>query len=374
MELSVIEVASKRDLYRFIRFPDQLYKGCEYYIPALHNNQFKTLSKTKNPAFEHCQARYWMVCEGKRVVGRVAAIINHRYNKIKGSDYMRFGWLDFIENDRVLNMLLNLVEDWAKANNIQYVHGPLGFTSFDQSGVLVDGFNEYPTAWGHYNYPYYGPMIMKYHYKKDVDWIEQRITVPDETNQREIKIAQLVKKRFELHQSVMKSRQDVSVYAGRVFELINRSYEGLYAFSPLTDHQIRDLQKTFMQMIHPDYVSVVLNKEEEVVAFGIVLPSLSHALKKARGRMFPFGFIHILRALHYNDTVDMLLVGVKHEYQNKGAYALVFEKIFGTIKKKGIRYVETTRELENNEKVQQLWAAYEKRQHKRARCYIKSMQ
>ncbi len=371
MSYFIKEVHTKKDLRAFIRYPDLLYKGCEYYIPPLHSNQYNILSKHKNPAFSHCEAKYWMAYQDKNIVGRIAAIINHHYNQKINTAFMRFGWLDFIENEVVLKLLLQAVENWARKKSMQCIHGPLGFTSFDASGVLIEGFDEYPTAWGHYNYPYYGIMLEAMGYKKEVDWIEYRIKVPEETDQRELKIARLVKKRFGLKHAIIRRHKDINTYTKHLFKIINTSYTSIHAFTPLTSEQTKYLEKDFIKLIHPDYISVVLNANNEPVAFGLVIPSLVFALKRAKGKLLPFGFMHIWRAFYKNDTVDMLLVGVKPEYQNKGAYALVFEKIFSSIRQNGIKWVETTRELETNEKVIQLWNSYDKRLHKRARCYIK---
>lgn len=373
MNYFIKEVHTKRDLKAFIRYPDLLYKSCEYYIPALHSNQYNILSKQKNPAFSHCEARYWIAYQDKNIVGRIAAIINHRYNQKTNIAFMRFGWLDFIEDMDVLLLLLQAVEKWAREKGMQCIHGPLGFTSFDASGVLVEGFDEYPTAWGHYNFPYYRNMLEKIGYKKEVDWIEYRINVPEETDQKALRIAGLVKKRFGLKQAAIRQHKDIAAYTDRLFDIVNNSFTDIHAFAPLTPEQIKCLEKSFLNLILPDYISVVLNEKNEPVAFGLVIPSLTFALKKAKGLLLPFGFMHIRHALHNNDTVDMLLVGVKPEYQNKGAYALVFEKIFSNMRKNGIKYVETTRELETNEKVKQLWHSYDKRLHKRARCYIKHL-
>lgn len=373
MELYLKEVLTSKELKAFIRFPTKLHNDCRYYVPPLQFREFQTLSKKHNPAFGHCEARYWLVFSGKEIIGRIAGIINHRYNQEQSVPFMRFGWLDFIEDEKVLALLLNTIEEWAREREMQFIHGPLGFTSFDPSGVLVEGFDEWPTSWGRYNYPYYDPMLKKAGYVKDKDWIEQIIKVPEETNQREVKIAQLVKSRYVLHNSSLKNRKDIRKYSGQIFEMINEVYRGLFGFSTLSNEQIKSLEKEFAGILNPDFVSVVVNQKDEPIAFGVVVPSLSKALKKAGGRLFPLGWFYLYRALQFNDTADMLLVGVKPEYQKKGAYALVFEKIITSVQKKGIKQVETTRELEENEKVQQLWAPYEKRQHKRARCYIKTL-
>lgn len=373
MEIVIKEVINQKDLNLFIKFPDHLYNGCKYYIPAIHRNQFSTLSKEKNPAFEHCEARYWLAFSENEIVGRVAGIINHRYNQERKSSYMSFGWLDFIEDEKVLKALLTNVEKWAAENGLQYCHGPLGFTSFDASGVLIEGYDELPTSFGHYNFPYYDKMLRNAGYRKDVDWLEFNIKVPPAVPPKVISAAELIAKRYSLRNALLKNKKDIGKHAKGVFELLNTVYKDIYYFSTLSKAQIKLLTDEFLSMMHPDYVSFILNEEDEIVAFGIVMPSLAKALKKIRGKLYPFGFLHILYALRFNDTADMLLIGVRPDYQNKGVHALIFSKIGQTFIRKGIKQVETTRELENNQKVQQLWAGYEVRQHKRARCYIKKL-
>ncbi|TVQ89672.1 MAG: hypothetical protein EA393_06700 [Bacteroidetes bacterium] len=373
MDLIIKEVTTPEELKDFIRFPDNLYKDCKYYIPSIHKNQFNTLSKEQNPAFEHCEARYWLAMKGSVIVGRVAGIINHRYNQERNVKIMRFGWMDFVEDQKIANALLQQVEKWAKEKGMTGVHGPLGFTSFDASGVLVEGFDEWPTSFGHYNFPYYDKMLQNAGYNKEVDWIEFNIKVPDVLPPKVITASKLVEKRYSLRNASLKNKNDIGKYANEVFELLNTVYKDLHCFSSLTPAQIKDLTKDFMSFMQPDYVSFILNNKDELVAFGIVMPSLTKALKKAKGRLYPFGILHIIWALNFNDTVDMLLIGVRPDYQNKGVHALIFSKIGQTFVRKGIKQVETTRELEDNQKVQQLWAGYETRQHKRARCYVKNL-
>jgi hypothetical protein len=373
MEITVIEVTDKKGLEDFIRFPDRLYKKSRYYVPALHNNQYATLSPEKNPALEHCEARYWLAFSGEKIVGRIAGIINHRYNQEQKTAQMRFGWLDFIEDENVVKVLLQQIENWAIEKESSYINGPLGFTTFDASGILIDGFDEWPTSFGHYNFPYYDIMLQNAGYKKDVDWVEFNIKVPEKLPTKVLTAADLISKRYSVRNASLKNKKDIAKYADEVFELLNTAYKEIKYFSTLSEPQKKLLKKDFLSMMHPGYVSIILNEKEEVVAFGIVMPSLARALKKSGGKLFPFGILHILYALHYNDTVDMLLIGVRPDYQNKGVHALIFSKIGQTFIRKGIKQVETTRELENNHKVQQLWAGYELRQHKRARCYKKEL-
>lgn len=373
MELKIKEVESRNELRLFIRFPDQLYKGCNYYVPPLHKQQFETLSADKNPAFDHCEARYWLAYQGDELVGRIAGIINHRYNEEQQVRQIRFGWFDFTDDERVAKALLTKVEAWGQQRNMTAIHGPLGFTSFDPSGVLVEGFEEWPFSFGRYNYAYYNDHLQNSGYTKDVDWLEYTVKVPDPVPERVIKLSKVVKKRFALRNAPIHTRKDIKEYAVPIFEMINTIYQGIYCFSTLTSKQIHALVKEFVALIHPDYVSVIVNEKNEPVAFGLAIHSLVKALKKAGGSLYPFGWLHLHRALKKNDTVDLLLIGVMPAYQNKGAHALVFEKMGQSFIKHHIKQLETTRELEHNRKVQQLWEGYEKRQHKRARCYIKSL-
>jgi len=373
MELKIKEVTSKNELKEFIKFPDKLYSGSKYYIPPLHSAEINIFSKEKNSAFEFCNAKYWLVYRNGEVVGRVAGIINHKYNKKQNIKYARFGWLDFIEDKEVPELLLNRVEQWATECNMEYLHGPLGFTSFDASGVLVEGFDEMPTSFAHYNYSYYPGLIEKCGFKKDVDWIEYNIKVPEIVPEKVSKGAELIAKRYKLHTADGKNIKDILKYFNGLFELINVTYKDLYGFTEITPKQAVNLKKQFQSLLSPEYISFVLNEEDELVAFGISMPSLSKALKKSNGKLFPFGYLRVMRALRNNDTIDLLLIAIKPEYQNKGLNAIIFKKIMQTVINNNFTNVETTRELEDNQKVQHLWNDYESRQHKRTRCYIKKL-
>ena len=373
MSITIKEISSKNEFREFIKFPDRLYSGNKYYIPALHKAQLKILDKNQNPAFEFCEAKYWLAYINNKVVGRIAGIINHNYNKKQDKKYIRFGWLDFIEDKKVLQKLMQTVETWAKQKNAEYIHGPLGFTTFDASGILIEGFNELPTSFAHYNFSYYPRLMEELGYGKDVDWIEFQIQVPENVPNKIIRGANIVQKRFNLHRPNIKKTKDGLKYADELFAILNESYNGLYGFSELTKKQIENLKKQFFSFIKPEYISLVLNKEDKLIAFGITVPSLAKALKKSNGKLFPFGYYRIWKALRKNDTVDLLLIGVKPEYQKKGVHAMVFEQIGQTFVDNKILFLETTREMENNNKVQQLWSDYNIRQHKRTRCYIKKL-
>lgn len=373
MKTVIKEVVSEADLKTFIRFPDQLYKGNPYYVPPLHRGEFDTLGP-KNPAFDYCEAAYWLAFQNGRPVGRIAGIINSKYNEKGDKKIARFGWLDFEEDEEVLGLLFQTFEAWARERGMEIAQGPMGFISFDASGVLVEGFEELPTSFGHYNYPYYDGLIKSFEYEKETDWVEFEVMMPEKVPDRITKTAALVQKRYSVRNATFSSKKELFDYGDEMFRVLNICYEDLYGFNALTQKQIDNLKKDFFSFINPEYISVVLNEKDEVVGFGIAMPSLSKALQKSKGNLFPFGFWRVWRALKKNDTMDLLLLGVIPEYRSKGVNALIFEKMGHAFAKNGIKYLETTRELEDNHNVTQLWNKLEHRQHKRARCYTKKLQ
>lgn len=373
MSLIIKEILTKKDIKEFVKFPDRLYAGNKYYIPAIHTKELQTLSIDKNPAFEFCKAKYWVAIKDGVIVGRIAGIINDKYNEKHNIKYARFGWLDFIDDLEVLMLLMQTVEKWAINENMEKIHGPLGFSSFDPSGILIEGFNEMPTSFAHYNFPYYSKLIEKLGYKKDVDWIEYNIKVPKLTPEKFMKGAELIKKRYKLRTAKLKKKKDILKYSDDLFMLLNTEYKDIYAFSELSKRQIEDLKKQFISILRPEYVSIILDTTGKVIAFGITIPSIAKAQQKSKGKLFPFGFIRVMYALRKNDTVDTLLIAVQKDYQNKGVSGIIFNDISSAFVKNGITNLESTRELENNIKVNNLWNKLEYRQHKRVRCYIKKL-
>lgn len=373
MSLTIKEISTKKEFIEFVKFPDKLYSGNKFYIPAIHANELQTLSFDKNPAFEFCKAKYWIALRDGVIVGRIAGIINDKYNEKHNIKYARFGWLDFIDDLEVLMLLLQTVEKWAINENMEKIHGPLGFSSFDPSGILTEGFNEMPTSFAHYNFPYYSKLIEKFGYQKDVDWIEYNVKVPKSTPEKFMKGAELIKKRYKLRSAKLKKKKDILKYSDDLFRLLNAEYKDIYAFSELTKRQIEELKKQFISILRPEYVSIILDTTGKVIAFGITIPSIAKAQQKSKGKLFPFGFIRIMYALRKNDTVDTLLIAVQKNYQNKGVSGIIFNDISSAFVKNGITNLESTRELENNIKVNNLWNKLEHRQHKRVRCYIKKL-
>ena len=374
MKVTIREVNTRREMKRFVEFPNRLYKGNPYYVPQLVTGEMNTLSRTKNPAFEFCQIRYWMAFdERNRLVGRIAGIINPIYNEKTATKYMRFGWLDFIEDEDVLKALVQTVEQWAREQQAECLHGPLGMTDFDVSGTLIEGFEEIPTVYGKYNFPYYGPMMEKLGFEKEVDWLEFNVKVPPVLPEKYVKMAEIIKQRHKLQSIRFKTKKELLSQLDQVFELLNQEYDNIHGFSQLTKAQIESLKKQFLPVLRLKYISVVKNEEGKIVGFGFCMPSLSKAMQKGKGRLFPLGLVHIQRALMKNDTLDSLLIAIDSPYKDKGVNALIFFDIGNAAIKSGITNVETTRELEENHKVQNLWHRFEFRQHKRARCYIKKL-
>jgi hypothetical protein len=373
MGLIIKAISTKKELKEFIKFPDRLYAGNKLYVPAIHSKELLTLSFDKNPAFEFCRAKYWLAYDNGKIVGRIAGIINDRYNEKHNIKYARFGWLDFVNDKKVLILLLQAVSEWAISQNMENLHGPLGFSSFDASGVLIEGFDEMPTSFAHYNFPYYSGLIEEIGYKKDIDWVEYYVKVPNYIPEKFKIGAELIKKRYNLHNASLKNKKEILKYSDDIFKLINDEYKDIYAFSQLSEKQITALKKQFALYLRPEYISIVLNSRNEVVAFGITMPSLAKAQQKAKGKLFPFGFIHIMNALKKNNTVEALLIAVKKDYQNKGVNGIIFTDIMSAYIKNGIINFESTREMENNVKINNLWNKFEYRLHNRTRCYIKQL-
>ncbi len=373
MDIQVREIKTKKELWKFIRFPQRLYSGNDYYTPPILSSELKTLSSDKNPAFEFCDCKLWLAYKEGKIVGRIAGIINNNYNEQHKIRNARFGWLDFIEDEDILNSLLIAAENWARENNMEYIHGPLGFTSFDASGILIEGFKEIPASFAHYNYQYYSELIEKNGYIKDIDWIEFKIKVPQKVPDKIRRGARIIKQKYNLHAVKEKTTRGLKRYVKDLFNIINITYKDFYGFSELTAKQSKLLEKDFLSLLNPEFVSLVVDQHDKLIAFGISLPSLSKAVKKSKGRLFPFGYFRIYRALHKNDKVDLLLIAIDPNYQNKGINAIIFDDLMQVFIDKKIVDVETTRELEDNIKVQQLWKDYESMQHKRVRCYIKKL-
>lgn len=372
--ITLKEVKTRRDLNKFIKFPDTLYKGNPYRATLLHRYERLILQKKTNPAFEHCESQYWMAMEDGKVVGRIAAIINWRQKKEDGKQCGRFGWLDFIDNQEVSKKLLEVAENWLKAKGVQIVQGPLGFSDMDLEGMLVEGFEELGTQAVLYNSPYYITHVENAGYTKDVDWLQKEIKIPSEVPERMKRIAKLIAEKYNLRVLKVKKAKELLPYAKSMFYTLNEAFSHLYGFVSLTDKQIEHYLNQYFSLIKPQFVSFVLNDKDEVVGFGVTMPSITKALIKAKGKLFPFGFIYILKALNgKNEIMDMYLNGVRPDYQGKGVHAIYYAELMQAYIDAGVKIAISNPQLEINTRALQVWKHYEHRTHIRRRSYRKEL-
>lgn len=372
MSVSIREVKGRKDLARFIRFPFSLYRGSRCWVPPLLFDERNTLDPAKNPAYEHCRVRLLLAEEDGRLLGRIAAIINEKYIQKWGNKYCRFGWLDFVDDPRVSAALLGAVESWARENGLEAVHGPMGFTDLDREGMLIEGFEELGTYSTYYNHPYYPRHLEALGYTKDADWIEFYIKAPKEIPEKVVRIQELVLRRSGL-KLVPPKLKTLVTYAQRIFSMINEAYADLYGVVELTPKQIDMYVKQFFSFLHPAFTKVVIDDKDQVVAFGLAIPSISRALQRCQGRLLPFGILHLLWAMKHPRLIDMMLVAVKPEFQARGLPAILMSEITRNCLLLGVRGAETNPELESNTQVQAIWKHYDARQHKRRRCFIKRL-
>ena len=374
MIAKIKEVNTRKELKAFVHFPNALYKNNPVYVPQIESMDLDTLTPEKNHAFEVCESKYWLAYDEKgTVVGRVAGIINRKYNEKTGRKICRFGWIDFIDDRNVSKALIDTIERYAKEKGMDTINGPMGFLEFDPAGVLVEGFDKLPTPYGKYNAPYYEKHLTELGYAKDADYVEYLIKVPEVIPDRYERMAQLVSVKNGLHQAEFHNRAELHPYLDGLFRCLNSAYAALHGFSDLSEGQCEDLKKQFLTNINVDYVSIVLDADEQVVGFGVALPSLAKAMQKAKGSLFPLGWLHMLKALKHNDTIVLLLIAIDEKYKNKGVNAMIFHKFAQGITKNGIKFIESTRELEDNTSVQNLWRYLEHDLTKRARTYIKQI-
>ena len=373
MSLEIREVTTLRELRAFIRFPLSLYRNHPCYVPALFMDEMNTLRKDKNAAFEHCQARYWLAYRDGKIVGRVAAIHNRRHIEKWNQPYLRFGWLDFVDDPAVSTALLGQVEEWARALGLTAVHGPLGFTDMDRQGMLIEGFDEVGTLATLYNYPYYPAHLEKLGYAKDTDWMEYQITLPEKPDERVERAVEILQRRYKLRMLKVKRKKELLDVALDIFHLLDDEYKNLYGTVPMSERQMQSYIDQYFGLVIPSFVPVVFDENNKMVAVGIAFPSFSRALQKSRGELFPFGFIHLLRAMKKNDLADLYLVAIRSDFQGKGVNALLMNQVIKAMREFGIKKVESNPELETNDAVRSQWRTFDARQHKRRRCFIKHL-
>ncbi len=373
MSVEIKKVTTKSELKRFIRFNYEFYKDNPYSVPDLYDDMLNTFSPKKNAAFEFCEADYFLALRDGKIVGRVAAIINRRANETWNRKTVRFGWIDFVDDMEVSTALIDTVKQWGKERGMTEIEGPLGFTDMDAEGMLVEGFDQLSTMATIYNYPYYPQHMERIGLSKSADWVEMKIYVPDAIPEKHRRISEIIAKRYNLHIRKLNSKKEVrqSGVAHDIFRLINDAYTPLFGYSRMTERQIDQYVKMYVPVLDLRMVSIVENEQNEIVAVGISMASLSRALQKAKGRLLPFGWYHLLKALMWKrpKVLDLLLVAVRPDYQGKGVNALLFTDLIPVYKELGFEYAESNPELEMNEKVQNQWQYFKTEQHKRRRCF-----
>jgi len=368
--IQIKQVGTKSELKAFVRFPHQLFKGNKFWVPPLDRDELFTLSKDRNPAFEHCIAECWLAYKEGKIVGRIAGIINHTANE-KWGKKVRFGWIDFIEDIEVAKALLDTVEAWGRQHGMESIQGPLGFNDMDNEGMLVDGFDKLPTIANIYNYPYYPVFMEKLGYTSEEDWLQFKFNASQAIPEKMDRINRLIAEKYKLRVPKFRSRKELLKYGDSLFRTLNASFSNLYGYSTLTDGEIKAIIKNYFSFINPELVCLVIDENDEVVGFGISMPSLSRAFQKAKGKLFPFGFIHILKALKNMEHIDLYLNGVHPDWQKRGIHSLYYVEMNKAYIRNHVKTAISNPQLESNTNAVNVWDSYEKELYIRRRCYSK---
>ncbi len=371
--ITIKEITSKGDLTTFVKFPFYLYKDSPYYVPSIIKEEIDVMDPKKNPVFKNADAKYFLAYKNDKIVGRIAAIINWIEVNEQKKPKVRFGWFDVIDDLEVTKALLEKVSEYGVQHNLEYMEGPVGFSNMDKAGILIKGFEELNTMITWYNYPYYADHMKQLGFEPAATWVEYKIKVPKETKGKVIKFSQVIKERYELTLLKFKKGKEILKYADDMFDLLNKTYSSLQTFVPIQQYQIDMYKKKYLPYLNPEYITCIADKTGKLIAFSIVMPSFSKALKKMNGKVYPLRFLHILKAQRRNDTAAFYLIGVDPHYQNKGVTALIFKEMNEAFIRNGIEMVETNPELEENKAIQALWNGYEHELHKKRRTFRKSI-
>lgn len=371
-DIIIKQVTSKRDLRRFVQFGIDLYEGNPYYCPPIFIDEMNTFNPKSNPALEVCDYVIYMAYRNDKIVGRIAGLINHRANEAWGVKKCRFGWFDFVDDYDVFKALMDSVAEWGRQKGMSSLNGPVGFTDFDKEGLLIEGFDYNAPMASLYTHPYYIAHYERYGLSKDVDWIEFQLKVPEEAPERMRRMAKLVEERCNVHVVKVKNARELKRrYGYSYIDVLDEAYQKLYNYQPMTQKQKLYYCNMYFPLLNYDFLTMVANDRDEIIAVGVGMPSLSEALRKCKGKLFPFGWWHLLRALRAKRMTDfdLLLIGVRPDYQNKGINSLIFNEMTPHFSKYGIERVETTSILESNSKNQANFAEFDHIQHKRRRAY-----
>lgn len=367
--IKVKQVLNSSDLELFIKFPMELYKGNPYYVPPLINEEKSIWMKEENPALQYSEAAQFLAYKGENIVGRIAVMINHKEEKELGIRKVRFGWLDFINDIEVSKSLINTAIEYAKSKGISKIEGPMGFTNLDKAGMLTKGFDKLATMIGIYNFDYYPKHMEQLGLVKEKEWVEFEINFPDTLPDKVEKFSRLIAEKYELELVKFKAKKDILPLVDSMFKLLDDTYKNLSTYTPITEEQIKHYKEKYFKFIDKDYIVCIKDKSGSLISFAITMPSYSKALQKAKGKLFPFGWWHLLNAGKKNDRANFYLIGIHPQYQKRGVTAIIFKEIYETFKKKGVKFLETNPELEENASIQALWQDYNPINHKRRRTY-----
>lgn len=373
--LEIVEIKKISEYKKFVNFQFKLYSNNPYWVPPIINEEIDTINPNKNPVYNNSKAKFFLAYKNGEIVGRIAAIINWLEVKKINKKKVRFGWFDFIDDLSVSKALLNAVESFGKEYGLKKIEGPMGFSNLDKAGMLIEGFNEMSTMITLYNYPYYPIHLKTLSYKKEAIWIEYEIKIASSENAPEKikKFSNLILKRYNLRPLNFKGKKEILPYVDQMFNLLDSTYNTLQTYVPIQDYQIKHYKEKYIRYVSPDLIKCVVNKENDLIGFVIIMPSFAKALRKINGKLFPFGFLHILKALFFYNKASFYLIGIRPEFQNKGITAILFNEIQKTFNKRKISTVETNPELEENIAIQNNWKNYKNRIHKRRATFSKKI-
>jgi len=372
MPVTLQAVRSKKQKKDFVNLPFDIYRNNAYWVPPIKSDELKSIDPDYNPAMQFCDAEYWVAYRDGKPAGRIAAIINHKYNEKVGKKLGRFSKLEFFDDKEVFTILMETAVSWLKEKGIKTIHGPLGFTNLDNQGLLIEGFDYLASVASVYHLPYYRKHIEAYGFKKEIDWLEFRLNIGEKAVEKAKRGTALIKKRYGFEVIRFKKTRELLPYVPTLFELVNEAFASLPFVIPFNKEMTEMYTKKYFNIINPKYVFFV-KKEEEIIGFMLGVPSLSEAMQKANGKLFPFGFYHIKKAINHPGVIDFFLGGVKPEYEHKGAAVLLYSEIQSQMLKDGVHIVETTGNIETNHHVIANWKNFDHLQHKRRRCFIKDI-
>lgn len=368
-EISVIEVKNSDQLKQFVRFPMDLYKNNPYYVPSLINDEIKIWNPKENPALQYSEAKQFLAYQNNKIVGRIALMINHKEERELGIKKVRFGWIDFIDDEKVSQALIGKAIEYAKEKNIGKIEGPMGFTNLDKAGMLTLGFDKLATMIGIYNHDYYPKHLEKLGLTKEKEWVEFEIMFPDSLPEKIYKFNELISQKYHLKVLRFKSKEEILQYVDAMFDLLDETYKHLSTYTPISDEQRKTYKEKYFPLIDKDFIVCIADENNNLVSFAITMPSYSKALQKSKGKLLPFGWWHFLQAGKKNDRANFYLIGIHPDYQRRGVTSIIFKEIWDIFNKKGVKYLETNPELEENKSIQLLWQDYNPVNHKRRRTY-----